>query len=257
MCVWQWPGPRPELDAVLQAGNIAVLHSVEGGHSLDKDAANVEKLFDVGVCLLTLAHFYENGIAYPVVGVPKSMQFMGCFKQKKDLTKGLTPVGHDVVEEMVRLGMLIDLTHCTPVARQEVYTRVQTRRPLVMSHVGVHHLNPDPMSPTDDEITRIANTGGIIGVIFMNHWLAPGHHKNGMRLVVETMQHLRNVGGIDCIGLGTDFDGFTDPPDDLKDHSRVPDLIHVMQENGFSAAEVEKVAGGNARRVLGDGWGRS
>jgi membrane dipeptidase len=64
------------------------------------------------------------------------------------------------------------------------------------------------------------------------------------------------VGGIDCIGLGTDFDGFTDPPDDLKDHSRIPDVIHVMQENGFTPAEVEKVVGGNARRVLNDGWGR-
>ena len=79
----------------------------------------------------------------------------------------------------------------------------------------------------------------------------------GAIVVTGRAVRLSNVGGVDCIGLGTDFDGFTDPPDDLKDHSRVPDLIHVMQENGFSAAEVEKIVGGNARRVLADGWGRN
>jgi membrane dipeptidase len=247
---------RAEMDEVVHDGDLAVLHSVEGAHSLGGTAANVSELFDMGVCLITLAHFYPNGVAYPVPGVPRSMRFLGCFSEPKDLTMGLTALGNDVIEEMIRLGVLIDLTHCTPVARDEAFAQVNNRCPLVMSHVGAHALNPEPMNPTDDEIRRIADSGGVIGVIFMNHWLAPGEQRDGIGLIVDTVRHFMNVGGVDCVGLGSDFDGFTDPPDDLKDHSTLPDLTARLLGGGLSHDQVEKVLGGNALRVLREGWGR-
>ncbi len=109
---------RRELEEVTARGNIAFLHAVEGGHSLEENAANAQKFFDLGVSSLTLAHFYFNGVASPVDGVPKKMKPPFCFRRKKDLSKGLELLGRDVVEEMVRLGMLIDMTHCTPLARE-------------------------------------------------------------------------------------------------------------------------------------------
>ncbi len=247
---------RAELEAVTARGNIALVHAVEGGHSLEMDASNVEKLFDLGVCMLTLAHFYFNEVAYPVDGVPANMKILGCFRKEKDLTKGLTPLGRDVVEEMVRLGMLTDMTHCTPPARKEVLETVNGRAPVVMTHVGVNALKNEPMNPSNEEIELIANTGGVIGVIAYNAWLTDSNEKNGVQFVVRTLQHIRDHGGIEATAFGSDFDGFTDPPDDLADHSMLPNITDALLKAGFSAADVEKVLGGNVRRVIEQGWGR-
>jgi membrane dipeptidase len=255
-CSLRLANSRAELEQVLRDGNLAVLHSVEGAHSLGGTAENVRKLFDMGVCLMTLAHFYENGVAYPVPGIPPSMRFLGCFSRQKDLSKGLTELGHDVIEEMLRLGMLIDLTHCTPVARREALEQVRNQAPIVMSHVGVHALNPVPMNPTDEEIEKIADGGGVIGVIFMNAWLSPGQHAEGIELIADTIFHIRDVGGVDAVALGSDFDGFTDPPDDLKDPSVLPGLTARLLSRGLAQGEVEEVLGGNALRVIREGWGR-
>ena len=245
-----------ELNAVLQRGNIAALHAIEGAHSLDGNLAHVQKLFDRGICLMTLAHFYYNGVAYPVDGVPPSVKILGCFKHPKDLSKGLTDFGRQVVEEMLRLGMLVDLTHCTPKARQDVLDICRNRRPLVMTHVGARRFADRQMNPTDHEIKSIADTGGAVSVIFMNYWLADTHEKKGLDLVVKTMKHIRQVGGIDCVGFGSDFDGFTDPPDDLSDPSMLPSLTDAMLRGGFSDTEAEKILGLNLRRMLRDGWGK-
>ena len=125
--------------------------------------------------MLTLAHFYENEVVAPVVGIPEDMQKFGCFKQPKDLDLGLGEIGPAVVEEMLRVGMILDLTHCTPKARLQIYDLCGNQRPLMFSHVGVQPLADDPMSPTEDEIRRIADTGGVVAMIFMNYWL--GEHK--------------------------------------------------------------------------------
>jgi membrane dipeptidase len=151
--------------------------------------------------------------------------------------------------------MLIDVTHATPAARDEALTIVGTRRPVVMTHVGAHHYQPESMNPTDAEIRRIAETGGMIGVIFMNHWLRDSAEKEGLRFVVDTMLHIRDVGGIESVGIGSDFDGFTDPPDDLTDHTFLPRLTDSLCRAGLAPTDVESILGGNARRVLTEGWG--
>ena len=156
-----------ELDAALSDGKIAILHAVEGARGLGDDAANVRTLFARGVCMITIAHFFENSFVAPVHGIPRAQRPPCCFRKEKDLTRGLTGKGRELVEAMVDIGILVDLSHCTPAARNQVFGIVGTRRPLVFSHVGVHALKSDPMSPTDEEIRTIAATGGVIGVIFM------------------------------------------------------------------------------------------
>ena len=245
-----------ELTAARARGSVVFLHAVEGAHHLSGDAANVGRLFDRGVCLMTLAHFYANGIAPPVDGIPPDNKILGCFQSPKDLDAGLTPVGSTVVEEMVRLGMVVDLTHCTPPARRDVLALVGTRRPLVMTHVGAHTLQDVPMNPDPTEVRRIADTGGAIGVIAMNHWLSPFRVVKGIELMVRTARALANQGGVEVVALGTDFDGFTDPPDDLPDHAALPRLTEALLTAGFSTGEVEQILGGNAERVLKNGWGR-
>lgn len=198
--------------------------------------------------------FYENEVVAPVVGIPTDMQKLGCFKQPKDLDLGLGKIGPAVVEEMLRVGMIIDLTHCTPKARQQIYDLCGTRRPLMFSHVGVQPLADDPMSPTEDEIRHIAGTGGVVAVIFMNYWLGEHHQKNGLDAIVATAKHIADIGGIDSVAFGSDFDGFTDPPDDIKDVSQMPSLTAALLDSGLSESDVEKILGKNMERVLRTGW---
>jgi membrane dipeptidase len=160
---------------------------------------------------------------------------------------------------MLNLGILMDLSHLTPVGRKEVYEINRThpsRRPLVFSHVGVKKFCDTPYNLSDEEIRIVADSGGVIGVIFMNYWLACTDQKYGMNYITDTIKHLRNVGGIECIAIGSDFDGFTDPPDDIKDASQMPALTESLLQAGFSSEEVEKISGKNVMRVLENGWGK-
>lgn len=247
---------RQELETALAEGRLAILHTIEGAHSLGGSVLNARACFERGVCLLTLAHFYANEFVHPVEAIPPEQKIPGCFEEPKDLTKGLTPLGEELVEACVDMGMLVDLTHCTPPARQRVFAIVRRRRPLLFTHVGVASLNPQPMNPTDAEIRQVADTGGVVGIILMNYWLTPVKIKQGLHYVVETARRIRNLGGIETVALGTDFDGFTDPPDDVKDMADLPNITEALLRGGFSEADIQLILGGNALRVLRQGWGR-
>lgn len=245
-----------DFNRILSEKKIALIHSIEGAHSLDGKLENLQKFFDRGVSMLTLAHFYENEVTHTVGGIPENKKLLGCFKNEMEQSEGLTDLGKQVVEEMIRIGMLIDLSHCTHKARQEIYKMNNKQRPLVFSHNGVHELNSATMNPTDDEIKIIADCGGVIGVIFMNFWLYHKDQKNGLDLIIKTIKHLKNIGGIECIAIGSDFDGFTDPPDDIKDMSQMPKLTKALIEDEFSKEEVEKILGKNVIRIINEGWGK-
>jgi membrane dipeptidase len=246
-----------ELDGILgQQGErpIAVVHCLEGAHSLSNDLDSVQHFFDRGVAYITLAHFYPNGVAYPCYPYPEPMQIGDCFQPDHDITPGLTPLGEQVVEKMTELGMLIDVSHCTPAARERVYDIVGNRAPLMATHVGAYEINPDPYNLKDWEIKKIADTGGVVGVIFMNYWLMPHETKRGINFISHTLDHFVNVAGIDHVGIGTDFDGFTDPPDDLKDASELPKLTQRLVAEGYSSEAIAKIWGGNALRTIREGW---
>jgi len=110
-----------ELREAEAAGKTAMIHAIEGAHSLAGNLENLKKLFDRGVCMLTLAHFYENEATQTVGGIPDDKKFLGCFKNSQEQHGGLSDFGMQLVKEMIRLGMLIDLTHCTPRARLEIF----------------------------------------------------------------------------------------------------------------------------------------
>ena len=233
---------------------IAVVHCLEGAHSLSNDLDSVQHFFDRGVAYITLAHFYPNGVAYPCYPFPEPMQIGDCFQPVHDITPGLTPLGEQVVEKMTELGMLIDVSHCTPAARERVYDIVGNRTPLLATHVGAYEINPDPYNLKDWELRKIADTGGVVGVIFMNYWLMPHETKRGINFISHTLDHFVNVAGIDHVGVGTDFDGFTDPPDDLKDASELPKLTQRLVAEGYDSEAIAKIWGGNALRTIREGW---
>jgi membrane dipeptidase len=248
-----------ELDSILDQGPnrpIAFIHAIEGGHAIDGKLENLQTFFDRGVAYMTLAHFFENEITNPCYPWPENIQKFGWFSSDRDITLGLKSFGEQVVEKMVEMGMLIDLSHSTPPARTRIYEMVGKRAPLIATHVGAYEINPDPYNLQDWELRKVADSGGVIGVIFMNYWLMPRESNRGLNFVVRTIEHFVDVAGIEHVAFGSDFDGFTDPPDDLRDASELPKLTQHLVAEGFARDEITKILGGNALRVLREGWGK-
>lgn len=249
-----------ELEAVFQEPiakrPVALIHSIEGGHTIEGKLANLDALFQRGVAYMTLAHFFPNEIVYPTFPWPEHLQQFNWFQDERDLTRGLTAFGEQVVERMVELGMLIDISHCTPPARSRIYDIVGRRAPLIASHVGAYAINPDPYNLKDWEMKKIAEGGGVIGVIFMNYWLMPRQSNRGLNIIIQTLRTFINSAGEDHVGLGTDFDGFTQPPSDLVNAAQLPRLTQRLLAEGFNGDQVKKILGGNALRVLRQGWGQ-
>jgi membrane dipeptidase len=260
-----------ELNAILnQPGDrrpIAVIHSVEGAHSLggaetneDDVLRNLEELYRRGVACMTLAHFYRNLVVNPCYPYPEHVVRLAKNPDLwRDVTLGLTDLGKRVVQRMIELGMLIDLSHCTPTARQQIYDLCDASGkevPLIATHVGAYEINPSPYNLREWEIKRIARDNGIVSVIFMNYWLMPNETGQGLNFVSRTLEHFIRIGGEDHVGLGSDFDGFADPPDDLHDAEQMPRLTQRLLSDGHSEERVKKILGGNARRVLCEGWGK-
>jgi microsomal dipeptidase-like Zn-dependent dipeptidase len=246
---------------------IAVIHCVEGAHSLTGDQTeeaavlqNLETLYQRGVAYLTLAHFYPNQVVNPCFPFPEDFAKLTANPAVwRDLTLGLTEIGQRVVERMIEMGMIIDLSHCTPTARRQIYDIVDAsgkRVPLMASHVGAYEINPNPYDLSDWEVKRVARDGGVVGVIFMPYWLMPKETGQGINFISRTIEHLINVGGEDVVGIGTDFDGFTTPPDDLNNASQMPRLTQRLVVDGHSEGRIKKILGGNALRVLREGWGK-
>ncbi len=260
-----------ELNAILSQPKssrpIAVIHAVEGAHSLgDKQASDegvlrsLETLYQRGVAYLTLAHFYPNRVVHPCYPFPEEIARLAKRPTLwRDLTLGLTDLGKQVVERMIELGMLIDLSHCTPVARKQIYDMLDAsgkHLPLLATHVGAYEINPSPYNLADWEIRRIARDGGVVGVIFMPYWLMPKPSGQGINFLSRHIQVLIDTGGEDVVGIGTDFDGFTTPPDDLDNASQMPRLTQRLLVDGHSELRIKKILGGNALRAVCEGWGK-
>jgi membrane dipeptidase len=260
-----------ELNAILnqpiEQRRIAVVNAIEGAHSLggpdeteDDIFRNLDTLFQRGVAYITLAHFYPNRVVNPCYPFPEDFANLSSNPNIwRDLTLGLTNLGKQVVERMIELGIIIDLSHSTPAAREQVFKIADAsgkKVPLAATHVGAYEHNPTPYNLRDWEVQRLARDGGVVGVIFMPYWLVPHGHGQGLNQVARTIEHFVNIAGEDAVGLGTDFDGFTTPPEDLKDASEMPRLTQRLLSDGYSERAVCKILGGNALRLLRDGWGK-
>lgn len=275
-------------DAVRE-GKIAIIQSIEGAHGLEgervrdlwrnklgdnapyedvpRDARdevieNLETLAGMGLAIIGLGHYYPNVVTATTFSYPQSIAKLVRGKRWKwawrDGNLGLTDFGREFIEKALDLDIILDVAHVAPVARQQIYDIVKAHpkdKPVIASHVGAYALNPDPYNVTDEEIRTIRDLGGLVGVMFSNYWLV-GHDGSdlGINWLSQTIHHIKRVGGIETVGLGTDFDGFSDPPDDLVDASEMPRLALRLAADGMSFDEIQMVMGGNAWRVLQKGW---
>lgn len=239
---WQWMEQFPEelafagngkdiLD-IQKNGRLACLLAVEGGEALEGKLANLRILHRLGVRLVTLTWNHRNDLAAGQGEGPNG--------------GGLSRFGADVVTEMNRLGMLVDVSHLNDQGFWD--TLHLSKAPIIASHSNARALCDHPRNLTDEQIRALANQGGVIGVNFCTHFLAKDRQAT-IHDVLGQIEYLAKVGGVECVGLGSDFDGIERTPLGLEHCAKTPELAEILKERGYSPKDVAKIMGGNLLRL--------
>ena len=217
------------------SGRISAFLTVEEGGVLKGRMENLRILHKLGVRLITLTWNYPNEIGFPNTLDPE-----------KD--KGLTPFGRDVVAEMNRLGMIIDVSHLSDRGFYDV-ARL-SEKPFIASHSNARAMTLHSRNLTDDMIKVLSEKGGITGLNFSKNFLGVSD-VSLIEDMVRHIKHIHKVGGIEVVAVGTDFDGIK-PRQEIETIGEMDKLATALQSSGFAPSEVEKIFHGNARRVIRD-----
>lgn len=220
-----------DIDDLLSAregadGPTGALFSAEGLQSLEGDIANLDRLYDAGMRMAGLTHFFDNELAGSMHGEKKG---------------GLTALGRDVIRAMEDKGIVVDIAHCSHQCVAEILN--MARRPVVSSHGGVQATCKVNRNLTDDEILGVARTGGVIGVGYWEGAVC----STDPRAAAKAMKHIRDLAGIEHVALGSDYDGATTM---RFDTSQLVQVTQALIDEGFTHDEIRAVMGGNALRVL-------
>ena len=211
------------------SGVVGAMLSIEGLQDLEGRIGNLDALYAAGFRMAGLAHFFDNDVAGSMHGEKKG---------------GLTPLGRAVVRRMEALGMVVDVAHSSHQTVAEVIA--MARRPIVSSHGGVQATCKVNRNLTDAEIKGIARTGGVIGIGYWDAAICSTKPEDAARAIA----YVRDLVGIDHVGLGSDFDGAVTTGFDA---SQVVVITQALLDRGFSDDDVKKVMGGNVVRILSDG----
>lgn len=230
-------------------GLMSALLTVEEGGVCKGEPAFLRILYQLGVRMLTLTWNFPNELGWPNIEQPREGAEAGFRPDhtKVERTRGLTEKGVAFVEEMERLGMIVDVSHLSDAGFYDV-ARI-TKKPFVASHSDARAVCPWCRNLDDDMIRLLAERGGVTGLNFCPGFLNDREDERAtIASVAEHARHIVNVGGEDCLGLGSDFDGIP-THDELKDASCLPLLADALLKGGFSERQVDKIFSGNVLRV--------
>ncbi len=264
-----------DLERIVQNAKIAAVLTVEGGHQIDDDLSVLRMYYRMGIRSMTLTHFRNTDWADSSTDKPAH--------------NGLTDFGREVVQEMNRLGMIVDVSH---VSDKTFYDALQvSTKPVIASHSGCRALSPIPRNMTDDMLRALARNGGVVGINFGGGFVnaqdaealmrdissisqaepnltgkalddfaarefhqddehGPGTGAATLKDVADQIDHAVKVAGIDHVGIGTDFDGIPTVPKGLEDVSKMPALTAELLRRGYSDDDIRKIMGGNFLRVM-------
>ncbi|MEM8681681.1 MAG: dipeptidase, partial [Planctomycetota bacterium] len=261
-----------DVERLVAEGKIASLIGVEGGHSIENSLQVLRQLYDRGARYMTLTHSL-------------SLDWADSATDEQKLG-GLSPFGEEVVREMNRLGMLVDLSHVSEACMEDAL-RVSTA-PVIFSHSSARAIADHPRNVSDAILRKVRDNGGVVMINFYSGYLLPAGAQRGVArmeyrqklqqqyrddkkairgelqkwdaahpgdqgdigIILDHIDHIVEVAGIDHVGLGSDFDGIPYTPRQIEDVSDYPNLTQGMLDRGYSEEDIVKVLGGNLLRVL-------
>ena len=257
-----------DIERIHREGKIAALMGIEGGHAIEDSLRLLRDYYALGIRYMTLTHANTNNWADSSGDMSDS---------KVAHHNGLTDFGKQVVHEMNRLGMMVDISH---VADKTFWDALSvSTAPMIASHSSCRALCNVPRNMTDEMIVALAKKGGVVQVNFNCGFLSeksaaaaksvtpstlPGARGEDATIaeykkkvppatladVVAHIDHIVKIGGVDAAGIGSDFDGVFCTPAGLEDVSKFPNLTRALLEKGYSAEDIRKIYGGNSMRVM-------
>ncbi|KAK6383987.1 hypothetical protein LTS17_003279 [Exophiala oligosperma] len=196
-------------------------------------------MFELGARYMTITHNCDTPFATAATTVAEG-----------GADRGLTPLGQNLIEEMNRLGMLVDLSHVSPETMRDAL-RV-TRAPVMFSHSGAFGMTRHLRNAPDDVLLSLKSNGGVIMVPFVGPFLNKEHPEDAsIHDVADQILYIANLIGWDHVGIGSDFDGTTDLARGLEDTSKYPELIQLLMKRGATDRQIRLLAGDNILRVWG------
>ena len=266
-------GTADDIERIFRGGRIATLMGLEGGSMIGSSLAILRQFYALGIRYMTLTHWLTTRWADAATDAPRH--------------NGLTPFGVEVVHEMNRLGMLVDLSHVSPATMSAALDA--TDAPVLFSHSGARSVTDHPRNVPDEILARVSSNGGVVMAVFLSIFVSrevadydratdevveaaraarpeateleleaigrswQREHPGPVATLAQVADHidrLRDIAGIEHVGIGSDFDGGALLPEGLGDVSRFPDLLAELFRRGYSTADVGRVAGGNLLRLL-------
>lgn len=230
-------GNGQDLRANAAQGKLSAFLTLEDGRAVNGSMENLERFYEMGIRLISLTWNGANCFGAPNSTDPAAME------------QGLTAFGKDAVARMNELGMLVDVSHLSDGGFRDV--AALSKKPFVASHSNCRALSPHPRNLTDGMIRTLADSGGVMGLNFAPQFLRADTAlgKSAVADMVRHLQHMKQVGGADCIAIGTDLDGISGDLE-IGEPSRMHLLFEGLGKAGFTAGEIEKIAYQNARRVI-------
>lgn len=207
---------------------VGAIFSAEGLQNLEGKQKNLKVLYDAGLRMASFTHFFDNELAGSMHGEKKG---------------GLTELGRAVMTEMEDLGIIVDIAHASPATVDEILKRA--KRPVVSSHGGVQATCNVNRNLTDDQIRGIALTGGVVGIGYWDGAVC----EPTVKAVVDAIEHVIKIAGIETVALGSDFDGAVTTGWDTSELFLITD---ELLQRGYSQSDISLIMGGNTLRVLTD-----
>lgn len=228
----------------MKEGRMSSLLTIEEGGVCKGNLEYLRIFHRLGVRLITLTWNFENGIGFPNFKMNRESHQIYDYPNTKD---GLTPFGIEMIKEMNKLGIIIDVSHLSDAGFYDVAK--YSTKPFIASHSNARSKCWFPRNLTDDMIRVIADKRGIIGINFCKDFLVENEDEDMIESLIKHINHIRKIGGIDCLALGTDFDGIerTDKIDNAGDMQLLADALY---KEGYTQEEVEKIFYKNALRVF-------
>lgn len=264
-------GGAEQADAIRRSGRVASLLGAEGGHCIENSLDNLASLAGRGVRYLTLTHSDATDWADSATD--------------EERHGGLTPFGRQVVGAMNELGVLVDISHVSAATMRDAIDA--SERPVIASHSNAFALAPHPRNIPDDVLRAVGDQGGVVMAVFFPGFVVPATaaamidlfdtwrrvaaelpdeaqaaaeiarreaaldlEVGGAADVVDHIEYIAEVAGVDAVGIGSDFDGMTLTPRDLEDVGCYPAITDELLARGWPEIDIRKVLGGNALRVL-------